>query len=634
MKVTKELLLGLSIVTTGASCTPQKANVEKASDAVSSISNITREQSLGTRNVETQIDKKIRFLHYNDLHAHLTQHLELVRGPNNEKIISKRGGLSRLKTRVDELRAEVKNSIFMNVGDTYHGGVEASFTYGNAIIAPVNAMGIDIGVPGNWDFAYGPAVTRLRYTNEPLTRIAQMMAPDEEILKPNFLNIAANVKYDDSRFNASGLAGKTMLKATHIIEKDGVKVGFIGLTSDMVQDMHTSLARGLIFLQEEQAYIDLINSKSKELKAQGANIVVVMSELSVQKDLNLANKIEIGAIDAFFSAHTHEATFEPLVSQSGAYVVEAGSDAYLGVMDVTVRNGKVISKIWKLEEITDSIPENQIVKDLVAKARAPFLGNNVHVHTSSMMGEKTLIRDITTVIGKTAHPIDRKHALESDFNNAFTDLMRKKGNTHMALTPGFRFDNPIAAHGAEIEDNVIVNNEITLEDIYRFFPVEFTLATGKVTGSRLKEIMEDNLRKVYSKNVHEQRGGWFDGYSGLKIKVDLAAENGSRVLEIKRKMDNGQLPSLVTPSTELTVTGCKRMMDDEDVLCSYSGFYDTKDIIKEGTTDPMTNIDLLEEAFSTGELLYKNKRKDIEDINDTPLWPFDTFVQPISGAGN
>ena len=113
----------------------------------------------------------VSLLHYNDLHAHLTPHKDMVRygdtcatDPSATFSIGNRGGIAKLKTLVDQLKTANPNTILMNIGDTYHGGVEAAYTSGNAIVAPVNALGIDVAVPGNWDFAYGPGVWRKRYT--------------------------------------------------------------------------------------------------------------------------------------------------------------------------------------------------------------------------------------------------------------------------------------------------------------------------------------------------------------------------------------------------------------------------------------------------------------------------------------
>ena len=570
-------------------------------------------------------NKTIRFLHYNDLHAHLVEHTELVINKKGKRMIAKRGGIARLKTLVDQLRSEVSDSVFMNIGDTYHGGVEATYSNGNAIVTPVNELGIDIGVPGNWDFAYGPAVTRLRYTYAPLSPSMQMMAPADEVLKPNFINLAANVTYEANRFNnRNGLTGKTMLPATHIMNKGSIKIGFIGITSDMVPRMHSMLTMGLSFLETEQEYINLINSHSLNLKSQGANVIVVMSELSIHKDLNLANKINTGAVDVFFSAHTHEATFEPLQSRSGAIVVEAGSDAYLGVMDFKFDSqNRVMEKNWQLLEIKPSIAENQRIKTLVENERAPFLEKNINMPLPSFFGTKVLDQPINKVIGHTSNPLDRKHALESTFNNAFTDLLKERGQTEAALSPGFRFDNPIAAFGSEVEDNVVITGNITIEDLYRFFPVTFSLATGKVTGSRLKEIIEDNLEKVFTTDIHQQSGGWFDGWSGLEMSLNLKDQKGQRVKEIYAGS------KYITDSSIISVTGCRRPMDAEDVLCSYSGFTEVKAILN-SSGEEISNIDLLEEAFASGA--HFNERKSINDLSGTEFWPLNPFVQPIEGA--
>ena len=54
------------------------------------------------------------------------------------------------------------------------------------------------------------------------------------------------------------------------------------------------------------------------------------------------------------------------------------------------------------------------------------------------------------------------------------------------MTPGFRFDSVIGANEL-LEDNTVASGDITLEDVYRFFPVVYTLSTANVTGQRVKE---------------------------------------------------------------------------------------------------------------------------------------------------
>ena len=99
-----------------------------------------------------------RVLHINDLHAHITDHADRTVDENVAISIEQRGGFARLATLLEQRRAENSNNITMNIGDTFHGGAEALFSMGNAIVEPVNALGTDGGAAGNRDFIYNPGV--------------------------------------------------------------------------------------------------------------------------------------------------------------------------------------------------------------------------------------------------------------------------------------------------------------------------------------------------------------------------------------------------------------------------------------------------------------------------------------------
>jgi len=182
----------------------------------------------------------IRLIHLNDLHAHLMPHIEQVRDASGNLRNATRGGLARIATRIKQLRSAQPNSLLMNIGDTYHGGVEAMYTIGNAIIASVDALGIDIGVPGNWDFAFSPQVTIDRY-NPALS--GRLPNPVGTVLSPNFPNLAGNVTVTRPRGG-----DQPLLPATATFNVAGVQVGFIGITSDIVPRMRPVLALRMNFL--------------------------------------------------------------------------------------------------------------------------------------------------------------------------------------------------------------------------------------------------------------------------------------------------------------------------------------------------------------------------------------------------
>ncbi len=561
----------------------------------------------------------ITFLEFNDFHAHLTPHMDAVRA-DGKVALRERGGLARVSTLVKQIRGETPNTILMNIGDTFHGGVEAMYTVGNAIVGPINALGIDVGVPGNWDYAYGPYVFLSRFTGHaPDSGFAAATAPAvATIERPNYPNLAANLMDRET--------GELVLPPTLIKTIGGVKVGFIGVTSDIVPQMYRPLSAGMQFTQGKKRYQRLLDTYSRQLREHGCQVVVVMSELGIQKDYALAQVVAPGSIDVFFSAHTHEVIETPLTSASGALVVEAGNDGYLGRMDVTVAANGVVSRNWTLEVIDPSIPEDPQMKALVDAARAPFLAHNVHMADPTPGSEQTLNAPIDTVIGYSAATLNRREALESSFNDLLTDLMRARTHTDLALAPGFRFDAVIPAAGYLSEDATVATGAITLEDVYRFLPVGFTLATGDVTGARLREIMEDTLTHVFSTDAFAQGGGWFDGFSGLNAEVTLTNPDGQRLTAL---YDANWHP--IADDQVLSITGCKRPMEPSDVLCSYSGFANVTAITDPKTGAPLTAIDLLADSLGKG-VDAATQRRNIVDLSGLPEWPESPYVQPLTGA--
>ena len=606
----------------------------------------------------------LRLIHLNDLHAHLTTHTTLAATPDGTfpgtPTVANRGGIARIATKVKSLRGEVAPgaSVLMNIGDTYHGGVEALYTQGEAVANAVNALGIDVGVPGNWDYAYGPDITRLRYTGSAFVGMQQCIlegvsqsggggggggrrdggAAIPTLTAPNFPNLAANVTFIASPTTS---AGQAFLPGTLLKEVAGVKVGFIGLSSDIVPRMHPMLACGLSFLGMASTggtspsysvdpnwtaeYQTLVNDDAIALRNQGAAVVVVMSELGIQKNNYLANQISPGLVDVIFSAHTHETVFTPLSSQSGALVVEAGDDTYLGHMDIQVDHGKVIARTWKLEPVTESVPEDPAMASLVATARAPFLVANPNLSIPGNSGAQyTLTRPINAVLGTTPYPITRKNALDSSFNEFFTQWLSTKAGSTLGMAPGFRFDSPNATASSQIEGTVTADGNVTVEDVFRFFPVVYGMGTATVTGSNLTIVLEDALDDVFTTDMPHQSGGWVEGFAGMKVGVNLMASKGSRVQTMT--LVNG---TPMDPAASYTIAGCRRPFDATGVLCSRSGFSNVQDFLKPDNT-PWTDVEIFMDAIANAGSITPTKV--FTDSSGTKVWPAVPYVQPLKGA--
>lgn len=612
--------------------------------------------------------RTITFVELNDLHANLVGHKDLVRNPDGTTAVGIRGGMARMKTVIDRLRAKNKDTLVMNIGDTFHGGVEAFYSLGNAVADPLNAMGIDIGVPGNWDFYFTPVVTRARYGRSDAEIVHvnfSGFADPFPVKRPNFPNLGANVR------DITDVLPRDFLPPTHIFEMDGIKVGFIGFTSDIVEVMQPMLAEGMDFAWGKDEHLQLLIKYARSLRDKGADIVAVMSELGLHKDVALskalaemaaANTLPAGLIDVFFSAHTHEATHTPITKTADgtvlyAPVVEAGNDGYLGQMDVTMQyegstTTGLIRKVteqhwsaksmqWNLITIDESIPEDPQLKQIIQEVRAPFLSDTVNL-TAVPFIRQHLTQPIDTVIGHVksgailrqdtamASVLSRNDSLNSTFNTALTNMLHDLTGTDIAITPGFRMGATIPEAGYMMENKVVADGDITLEDAYRFFPMYYAIATGTTTGAHLKEVIEGILSTTYSADTWNNRGGWNYGYAGLDVAVDLAAGDTRRISSLTRSSDG----SVIQDGDILTVTGCRRMpVDFDGVLCGIGGFNNIQQVLDPRTGDIWSLVDVFTYLLQDQGYPLKADGSHFTDSSKTLRWPVGEFIQPLEGVG-
>ena len=244
-----------------------------------------------------------------------------------------------------------------------------------------------------------------------------------------------------------------------------------------------------------------------------------MSELGLQKNYYLANVIAPGTVDVVFSAHTHEAVFTPLTSKSGALVVEAGDDTYVGHMDIRVAGGVVQSRTGSSSPSPAISPRIPPSRRSSTRARAPFLVADPEPRPSPATpgAQLALHQPITTVVGTTPCAADAQERARQ-----LVQRLLHRGAAHA------RRDDP--RHGAGlplrlahrhrssslIEGTIVADGSVTLEDAYRFFPVVYKMGTATITGGALGEVLEDAMEDVFSTSIPLQGGGWLEGFAGMR----------------------------------------------------------------------------------------------------------------------
>ena len=553
--------------------------------------------------------KTVTLMQFQDMHGHLAPHAEIF--PDERKDPNS-GGIAKVATLIKQVRASNPNNLLLAVGDTTHGSAETTFSLGDAIMPALNALAIDVFLPGNWDFGYGPRVYRQRFVAGDYstvlapnnrTTVAWMDGrPGHEgqqcntpgglnattyatchVTKANFPAVAINLyNYNEV---ARAITGQT--HPGYLVKNvGGVKVGIIGITSDVVPQQAQAFNTGFRFTM---GYKELpVNIAAA--RAEGAELIVVLSELGLAKNIQLVR--EFPAINVMFSGHTHERTPEPIIIKRGLFgsnigiVTEAGEDSFLGRLDITVYRGRITGYNWQLLEADSSVPEDPAIKALIEQETKTFVAGPDHIcHTFGPNGfpfgkGHVLCDPLETVVGHTNPTIERFNVLEEVANNvmvdAFLDLALSLGETDsrgnlltsdntLSQTNGFRFD--VVVLGSD--DGF--SGDITLGDLYDYYPIGATGALAEFTGGRLMDHWEGVLTNVFDPNPYRQRGGWFLGFThNMHFDVELNDD-------FPRTITQGRI-DLVTingkkldKSTTYTLASCYPHGNPVDEVCRTTG---------------------------------------------------------------
>jgi len=415
--------------------------------------------------------KRITLAYIADLHAQLEQHPELFWHEGKEEI-AVAGGVARIARAMELLRKERPGSVlFMDAGDTFQGSAPANWSKGAVMVPAMNALGLDLAIPGNWEVVYGAAALR------------------KNTAALHYPTVAANILDADT--------GKPMFPLYVIRNVNGVRVGVIGFTDpDVPRRQPPSYSKGLRFEGEEvlQPLIDQLRPK--------VDVLVLLTHIGLPKSVFMAERLK--GVDVLLSGDTHERTYEPIV-RGNTWIVEPGSfGSFLGRLDLTVAHGRVTDRKWQLIELrADRFDEDPHVKQIVEAGLAPYRER------------------IDKIIGQTEVPLMRYEVAETSLDMVLTDALREAGGTQIALSNGFRFSGPI------------VPGPIRESDLWNAYPIVGMVKVGKVTGKQLREFWERETEHVYASDPSQLFGGWLPRPSGMTVKFAAHAPSGHRVKEIR-----------------------------------------------------------------------------------------------------
>ncbi|MDS0280149.1 5'-nucleotidase C-terminal domain-containing protein [Halomicroarcula sp. S1AR25-4] len=504
-------------------------------------------------------DPDVVFAHVSDLHGQLTPRHQVyydnpTSKPNfdfgeDDHVIKRGGGVPLLAAKLDELRADYEVCTLMS-GDTFHGSAVTTYTDGRAMLEPINEhVAPDVYVPGNWD-----------YSNEAVEdgNFVELM---DDLDAP----VLANNLYDWE-------TDERLYDAYSILEVGGLSVGVVGMTNVYVDRMAPSFWEGKYRFGKHPA---LLEESAQAARDDGADVVVAVTEIGLPWMVQAAK--DCASVDVMFSAHTHEYTYEPIVvEETETVVLESGMGEALGRVDLRIRDEEIQFRhhLYCLTEDGEYTPDPDAdAQETVESVRAPFFEENPGFER----GAGTLERPLDTTVGQTDTPLYRQSFLESAWNTLFNDALQAHFDTDLAVSHGFRYGTAIPP------------GDITLSELYTFFPMATPVARGVAYGQQLTSHMEEFLEDNFTPYPYDQEDGRVRNFSSnVEVTVDPTAKRGRRLVEMR--IDD----ELVDPEETYSVATFRRPGDPERDLgnCGFP-FQDVE--VDDGTIPVDVIVEYLEE---------------------------------------
>ncbi len=197
--------------------------------------------------------------------------------------LNMQGSLSQIATKVKQIREQDKNVILVDAGDTIQGNFVETFKHEavDPMMLGFNEMNYDVWVLGNHEFDFGLSVL-----NRSLTQFKGRA-------------LAGNIQRPD---------GNPFLPAATIIEKNGVKIGIIGMDTPMTQVFAegTNRLEGMSFTNPTLEVKKVIGQIKNDVDA---IVLVAHMGLDNENDIKDTGVSDIAnanpEIDAIVAGHMH-----------------------------------------------------------------------------------------------------------------------------------------------------------------------------------------------------------------------------------------------------------------------------------------------------------------------------------------
>ncbi|WP_372425910.1 thiosulfohydrolase SoxB [Salinarimonas chemoclinalis] len=385
------------------------------------------------------------------------------------------GGLDRVATVVNAIRAErgAENTLLLDGGDTWQNSWTSLQTRGEDMVDCMALLRPDAMV-GHWEFTLSE-----ERVNELVSRLG-------------FPFLAGNIRDTDWE--------EPVFDAMTMVERAGVKVAVIGQAFPYtpIANPRWMIPSWSFGIREAE-----IAANVEEARAQGADVVVLLSHNGFDVDRKLASRVP--GIDVVLTAHTHDALPEPVLVGKTLVIASGSHGKFVSRLDLDVSGGEVKAWGYKLIPVfADAIAPDPAMAAKIAEIRAPY--------------EATL----SEPLGRTEGLLYRRGNFNGTFDDVICEAMLARRDAEIALSPGFRW-------GA----SVLPGETITMEDVTNATAMTYpeTYRTT-MTGARLREVLEDVADNLFNPDPYYQQGGDMVRVGGIAYAIDVSAPMGRRISDL------------------------------------------------------------------------------------------------------
>lgn len=349
--------------------------------------------------------------------------------------------------------------LILSGGDNWTGPAISTWFDGESMVQVMNDMSYSASVIGNHEFDFG--LDNLK------TRLTQAKFP----------YLSANIRYKKDGRTPTDLG----IQPYTLLNVSGLKVGLIGLTttSTPITTNPTNVTQ-FEFTDYEQALRQIV----PEVRATGADIILVPSHVCLDELDHLVNQVKDLGISMFGAGHCHELSASTV---DGSVILAGGNfftDYAYVTFDIDSQSKSIVETSYGTSPNKAGFPDPQIARDVA----------QWHAKTEA---------ELSIPIGYLQHGISRQ-SLTMQILTTETWL---KGypTADIAFTNlgGMRADIPAG--------------QITMADIVGVMPFNNVLVDVHLTGEQLLKVLARAGSQPAIGGMHWQSGNWILNKTGQPI---------------------------------------------------------------------------------------------------------------------